>query len=470
MCGIVGCAGNLIQKHNKIFRDMLFMDVIRGVDSTGVMLVNMKGEVQVEKALGTPNNLWDWGASKLFDFRGVGKSVSRIMLGHNRAATAGKVIEDNAHPFTFENITGVHNGTLTSYYELKDSNSFDVDSQALFNDIAANGVEHTWKSFHGAAAVVFYDKISGNLNFIRNSQRPLFMATNKRKDVIFWASEMWMIDAACGRNGEEVFREWGEDGKLTDNPANPTSLALDHLYTFEVTNSAYTLVSREKLEKKPHAISGGQITRTGGTNTSVNNRHGKGTIPTVIGGGKKSTQINPDWAKNTVRLGKETRGLKFKLISETVGGGLLGRLSDSQEFITVIPNNELSRNKLRDLLGKPHEFITNARMRDKKVGKYSNYRISSANVRLIASPVQTPVRKEKEQVGGPYKGYRGELLNYEDWNAQFKKNPSGCSCSWCSDNLYAQDSHLYKFISSGEALCEDCSNNPDVIGQAAGYV
>src|SRR3546814_12623264 len=37
---------------------------------------------------------------------------SKAFIGHNRAATLGKVNGLNAHPFRYDNIMGAHNGTL----------------------------------------------------------------------------------------------------------------------------------------------------------------------------------------------------------------------------------------------------------------------------------------------------------------------------------------------------------------------
>ena len=193
MCGIVGIAGNVYQRECKAFRDMLVFDQVRGFDSTGICFVgNANNLAKVEKELDGPENLWNFHDSELLDYRGVAKTTHKLMLGHNRAATIGKVIRENAHPFTFGHVTGVHNGSLDDWHELErdeKGQQFDVDSKALLATISKKGIDHAWKSFRGAAAVVWWDESDGSLNIARNNQRPLYLAYSQAGDVLFWASE-----------------------------------------------------------------------------------------------------------------------------------------------------------------------------------------------------------------------------------------------------------------------------------------
>lgn len=257
MCGIVGVAGNTFQRDMKIFRDMLIFDQVRGFDSTGVVAVPNAAKFPLsEKDLDGPDNLWNYGQSGIFDYKGVSKICNRVMIGHNRAATVGNITVDNAHPFTFDQITGVHNGSLNYWYELEkdeDGNKFDVDSKALLKTIAVHGIDEAWEKFDGAASLVWWDSDDETLNFARNKERPMCFAYNKTGDILLWASEAWMIEIAASRHNLElkVFEEEVESntGNYTRRyKTYPTKT--DHFFKFKVTANSVNLVEDRKLEKR----------------------------------------------------------------------------------------------------------------------------------------------------------------------------------------------------------------------------
>lgn len=200
MCGIVGIAGyDLNSKHNKLFKDLLYLDTIRGPDSTGILRVDDKWDTTVLKNIGTP---WDVIETLAGDrlFRGF----SRIWLGHNRWATKGKVNRINAHPFEFKDIIGVHNGTLIRQNLLPDHEYYEVDSENIFACIQEKGVKETINLLAGAYTLVWYNKVDRTINFIRNSQRPLFYVYSKDNKLLLWASEVFMLRAAAVRNKLEI--------------------------------------------------------------------------------------------------------------------------------------------------------------------------------------------------------------------------------------------------------------------------
>lgn len=259
MCGIVGVSGNLYAKHAKVFRDMLCFDYIRGVDSTGVAVVPMTlgAEPIVEKELGHPGNLWDWNQSQIFDERGLCSTVKRVMIGHNRHATLGRVNVDNAHPFTYDHITGVHNGSLRDWSDLEGYAENEVDSKSIFQTIAAKGIDHCWKNFVGAAALVWWDNKEGTLNLIRNAERPLWMCYNKDGNVLFWASEKWMILAATSKERSDIplMLKKDEEGKDT-NVYDIFQLKPHHLHTFDQPLSTHKFIVRrhKNLRISPDSV------------------------------------------------------------------------------------------------------------------------------------------------------------------------------------------------------------------------
>ncbi|NVP17639.1 glutamine--fructose-6-phosphate transaminase (isomerizing) [Candidatus Gracilibacteria bacterium] len=115
MCGIFAYNG----KENSI--DLLVEGLrkleYRGYDSAGVMGVNSKGEVFLEKAIGKVSNL----ATKV-EKRENKDNNYNCGIAHTRWATHGKVTLENTHPHHSENARFyvVHNGIIENYMSLKE--------------------------------------------------------------------------------------------------------------------------------------------------------------------------------------------------------------------------------------------------------------------------------------------------------------------------------------------------------------
>lgn len=194
MCGLVGAYGNLTAKDIAAFREMLIFDSVRGFDSVGVFSLKKNGEEQLVKSIDAVANALE---TKKFIRALTGDF--KLLMGHNRAASVGSVNVNNAHPFDFEHIVGAHNGTLVGWkIDLEDTKNFEVDSECLYHTINKKGIEHTYKKAEGAMALTWYDRRDASINLLRNDDRPLWVASNKAGDVIYWASEPWMISVALG--------------------------------------------------------------------------------------------------------------------------------------------------------------------------------------------------------------------------------------------------------------------------------
>lgn len=201
MCGIVGMAGPLVAKDEKPFKVLLMLDWLRGQDSTGVCAVSKKGEPVTLKVADDPIILLTHSD---YESTVVG-TTDAIWIGHNRASTIGATTRANAHPFTCDHITGVHNGTLTkeSLADLENglTEVYGTDSETIFAHIAKHGVDATIPKLAGAWALVWFDYKAQTLNMIRNAERPLYTcelerAVNKAQRCLMWASEYQMITAA----------------------------------------------------------------------------------------------------------------------------------------------------------------------------------------------------------------------------------------------------------------------------------
>lgn len=207
MCGLVGVAGDvLVRTRDKVFRDMLDVCQVRGRDSTGVIKIDVDGDVDWVKQLGPPTYLCD---SRQYEKR-IGTGLAGALIGHCRHKTVGDVNVKSAHPFESEHICGVHNGTLRAYGKL-DGYSYDkVDSEVLYEHLSKNGPEETFNQIEGAWACVWWDDKEKTLNFIRNDQRTLWFTWSKDLRRMYWASEIWMFGAV--ERTEELW-DGGEDKK-----------------------------------------------------------------------------------------------------------------------------------------------------------------------------------------------------------------------------------------------------------------
>lgn len=229
MCGIVGIAGNLIHAHREGFEDMLRVCQVRGRDSTGVFKIGYNGISSWAKRVGPPDYLLDSGAYTRTINSG---NFPKVLVGHCRAKTMGAINEDNAHPFDFQNVIGVHNGTLRAAHSLDHYRDYEVDSQVLFRNINDKGVERVIPTLddEGAWALVFWDKTAQTINFLRNDKRPLWFTHTKDLKVMAWASEPWMFHLLSRRSGIELWDGGDENKMFYQIPPN-------QLYTFEVNGA-----------------------------------------------------------------------------------------------------------------------------------------------------------------------------------------------------------------------------------------
>ena len=208
ICGHVGVAGLITHNEKKIFHMLLKIDEVRGEDSTGVLAVNTKGDIGIAKSVGTAQDLYDSDEKgEFFDQNGLVRELGlRVLLGHNRFATQGKVDANSAHPFEFENVIGAHNGTMPRHTmsEFVGYTPLGLDSEMLYSELNARKVvmnqDFYWK-LQGAMSLVWYNKLDKSHNFLRNEQLPMCVLMNIRKALLFWASEAWLFRALMAKPG-----------------------------------------------------------------------------------------------------------------------------------------------------------------------------------------------------------------------------------------------------------------------------
>ena len=410
MCGIVGYYGDTNLKAKEACVDMLFMDVVRGKDSTGVALVNYKGELKINKHVGLPDMLYaetDFGKDQ--------NMLQRLFLGHNRAATAGEVTNDNAHPFKADNIVGVHNGTLRGRHRLKGWNKYGTDSEALIASIAEKGIEETWKLVDGAAAIVFYDEVAETLSFMRNAERPLVFASTEDGKGLFFSSEAGILRAAAARRGIKL------DNLLTPKP--------HHLFEYHYDGKE---MFHEVKELTPfrHATYNYRQGQGGGF---VRNQANKGNATGKNTAAPKKADDRPKYgSKAEKRAAKRKRREERRLAKQTAN-------QDKREVLKQAQQNELERQALKNSV------------RQEEMHALMEERAPRSQTLILPPNMNTEDDGPNYEKDNP-PGVLSRMA--EDGSTVMAKdfNPTCAFCS-CTIEFEANTTHLYTNRLSG---CDEC--------------
>lgn len=203
MCGIVGIINGMSARkadftYPKLVEQAMICNSVRGDDSTGILQYDKKKLYIHRKAVAG----WEFAKDEMVTGFIRDADTSNFTLVHNRAATAGFITDEQAHPFTITKddgnlLAGVHNGTLTGW----DAKTYGVDSEWALAQIAEKG-DDAFSEFVGAFAFVWYDQSSPNiLNMARNTERPMYVGYVKDTLRAVFGSEPDMLAWLCRRNG-----------------------------------------------------------------------------------------------------------------------------------------------------------------------------------------------------------------------------------------------------------------------------
>jgi len=238
MCGLVGVIGNINFQDAKVFQQLLFVDTLRGSHSTGVATNNAQNEVEVYKrAVSAPDFL------QLKKGNAICSSLQGdFLMGHNRYATQGLVNDTNAHPFTYGNVTLAHNGTLIDQTTLPEHKDFAVDSENIAYAMGlAKDPEEVISVLKGAFALTWYNDHTMEFHIVRNEERPMWIAKHSTREVYYYASERYMLEAILIRNDMKY--------KLQELPVG--IVASFNLETFGVVPTSYNKVKLHPKVSKP---------------------------------------------------------------------------------------------------------------------------------------------------------------------------------------------------------------------------
>jgi len=219
-------------QQQEIFSTLMYLSGgFRGRDGAGVALVDNIGNVKVAKDASTVDAFLLTKEYDEIDKHGFQKGWA--LIGHNRYATKGNVIDKNAHPFIIDDkIVLVHNGTFNGDHKaIKDT---EVDSEAIGHALAENeDVEQALRRINAAYALIWYNVDKKEINVIRNLQRPL-----------------WYIQTANAHifSSEEIFLKFVIE-KYKLNPSHgPYELKEYTLNTFKLKDNKDTDVTDEELD------------------------------------------------------------------------------------------------------------------------------------------------------------------------------------------------------------------------------
>lgn len=199
MCGLVGMITKLRNGFNgenaNFFDQLLFMNSMRGMDSTGVFLVNNIGNVKLAKD--AKQSAAFLSTKEYKEIKEDGIRNGWAMIGHSRKATKGIISDKNAHPFAVdEKLVLVHNGSM--WGEHKHLKDVEVDSEAIAHTIAnGDDVETSLQKINAAYALIWYNVMQKQMYFIRNTQRPL--AWLETPNCWYFASEGGMLEFIAER-------------------------------------------------------------------------------------------------------------------------------------------------------------------------------------------------------------------------------------------------------------------------------
>ena len=427
MCGHVGVVGDLTAKEEKIIKELLVVDSLRGVDSTGVAVVGKNNDdVKLAKHLGHPFELMESAGFR----KALSAQCQRGIIGHNRYGTVGKVSRVNAHPFEFDTLVGAHNGTLKSKWKIPDQQYFDTDSEALYNHMDSKGLKDLMTYMDGAWALVWWDKMEQSINFLRNKERTLYLTYTEDAKQLYWASEAWMLTGVLGRNGVKIKEPFmlGEDVHLSIVVNKNGSMDKPHATNMP---SKYTAPVVQTYN------------RYLGNVTPINESKKEGVAPVTAANSQAASSTSGFGGSKQVKLTVTTL-----VENDGYGSAYLTCKSSERPYANV-----------RWYFGRgiePEDMIDELIVGDISEAVIRGndpmyFKVIASTVTMADDPVGAA---EEETVEETYEDHRGRHLSFNDWMHKHG------DCTFCTQSILPTDRHA--FNAAGQIFCETCMEDDGV--------
>lgn len=214
MCGLCGLLGPGIQYRDlDILQELSYVSGLRGTDGAGIVQGKSENYGKRKNHFKMGKSVQDISYFRWFNDRAKGgdkelfKNIQNNFFAvHTRGASRGVISNENAHPFEFTNLIGMHNGTLvdSQYHHL-----MKTDSEMLFGDINKKGLLTVLEALNpkSAYALVIYNKKTGEMVFARNDERELYFCFAADRAVMYWASEEWFLRGVLSRNKTDILND-----------------------------------------------------------------------------------------------------------------------------------------------------------------------------------------------------------------------------------------------------------------------
>lgn len=434
MCGLTGVAGKIGKKEEDIFRDLLVVDALRGTDSTGIAVVSSQFDVKIAKQVGNPYELFD---TKSYDRALMG--LNRVLIGHNRWSTVGVSNRANAHPFQYDHITGAHNGTLKNKGTLLNGNDFAVDSQALYNHIAKEGLKSAITKADGAWALTWWDANEKTINFLRNQERPLWMVRSDDGKTLFWASELWMLEGVLDREGikygDSHLVEKDFHYKIGINQMGELAQPILQEMKGPPTYQGNYLQHQGKANNSPftHATAGTSTSTASATEPKKESRP----VLSLVGQQKSSYNVpEGHYEFEIIATGRDKFGAHyFKLLDWAF------QEADIRLYYTRVPfDPDIAVGAtIKGVIDKQSKIVD---------GK-TYWKVEAASVNWDDVAVDSETVKET-----PIYDHHNQEIDEVEFYKRYTR------CCWCDEAVHPHQRHV--LTTNGEALCAECCTAPDV--------
>jgi hypothetical protein len=490
MCGLAGFLSIGAKMNNGTYSDkrafakqMLYLSAMRGIDSTGIaMCATSNGQDKIYKrALSSPDFLQLNLTEKML----TDIDLATVFLAHTRSKTMGPCGDDEAHPFKYEHITMIHNGTVSNYKSIgADGCPVATDSAHIAYAMAKNGALQTLEKLVGAFSIVWYDELEETFNIARNTERPMYFIDVPEWNGLVFGSEIGMLGSVLDRNNIKT------KGKFL-YPEEYQILTWSTKATAKLEYTIRPFVQRRPSSSKPTTApttSGGSGGQTGSADSSTT-KQTDGTTSTT-----SSRKDLPVSKKAVAKAQGKLDKYHIKYMA-TFGG-------DFEQFIQYPKNNQGAMGmivlKMRGALNGMICHIHNIKKAVfDKLATGGTILVSVVNVKKLsgkdillgvpyehsqlyhyvqeerrskkAPPVVGPEEDEPVIVPteglstggiGLFKGPRGRYFDELQW-----LDLTSDGCAVCSSTLQIHEAQEVLWVGpmESEPVCKECKSNPQLM-------